>query len=93
MEIRPQGTATHLLYEGQAWPLTTVLSVTIADGRVQVLEKHDDNATVVLALDGENIKALHSSAQATLELPHIALCGMELFINAYRFELIEVCNG
>jgi hypothetical protein len=93
LEIRPQGTATHLLYEGQAWPLTTVLSVTIADGRVQVLEKHDDNATVVLALDGENIKALHSSAQATLELPHIALCGMELFINAYRFELIEVCNG
>jgi hypothetical protein len=93
LEIRPPGTATHLLYEGQAWPLAEALSITIKDGRVQLLEKHDDKATTVLVIDGENVKALHRSPQATVELPHIALCGMELFINAYRFELIEVCNG
>ena len=93
LAIRPPGTATHLLYEGQAWPLAEALSITIADGRVQLLEKHDDNATAVLAIDGENVVALHRSPKATVELPHIALCGMELFINAYRFELIEVCSG
>lgn len=93
LKIRPPGTATHLLHEGQAWPLAKALSITIADGRVQLLEKHDDNATAVLVIDGENVVALHRSPKATVELPHIALCGMELFINAYRFELIEVCSG
>ena len=93
LEIRPPGTATHLLYEGQAWPLTEALSITIENGRVQLLERHDDKATAVLVIDGENVVALHTSPKATVELPHIALCGMELFINAYRFELIEVCSG
>ncbi|MBT5105748.1 MAG: hypothetical protein HOM20_06140 [Porticoccaceae bacterium] len=69
------------------------MSITIESDRVQVLERHDDAATAVLVVEGEQVKALHKSPKATVELPHIALCGMELFINAYRFELIEVCNG
>lgn len=93
LELRPAGTATHLLYQGQAWPLQQPLSITIESDRVQVLERHDDAATAVLVVEGEQVKTLHKSPKATVELPHIALCGMELFINAYRFELIEVCNG
>jgi hypothetical protein len=93
LEIRPPGTATHLLYQGQAWPLQQPLSITIEGDRVQLLERHDDSATAVLIIEGEKVVALHKTPKATVELPHIALCGMELFINAYKFELIEVCNG
>jgi hypothetical protein len=93
LELRPPGTATHLLYEGQAWPLRQPLSITIEGGRVQLLERHDNSATAVLIIEGEAVKALHKNPKVIVELPHIALCGMELFVNAYRFELIEVCNG
>lgn len=93
LELRPPGIATHLLYEGQAWPLRQPLSITIEGGRVQLLERHDNSATAVLIIEGEAVKALHKNPKVIVELPHIALCGMELFINAYRFELIEVCNG
>ena len=93
LELRPPGIATHLLYEGQAWPLRQPLSITIEGGRVQLLERHDNSATAVLIIEGEAVNALHNHPKAIVELPHIALCGMELFINAYRFELIEVCNG
>ena len=93
LELRPPGTATHLLYEGQAWPLRQPLSITIEGGRVQLLERHENSATAVLIIEGEAVKVLHKNPKAIVELPHIALCGMELFINAYRFELIEVCNG
>ena len=91
--LTPPGTATHLLYQGQAWPLQQPLSITIEGDRVQVLERHDTNATAVLIIEGEEVVALHKNPKARVELPHIALCGMELHINAYKFELIEVCNG
>ena len=93
LELKPPGTATHLLYAGQAWPITEPLSITIEGDRVQVLEHHDNSATAVLIIEGEKVKTLHKSPKAQVELPHVALCGMELFINAYKFELIEVCNG
>ena len=93
LEVRLPGTATHLLYQGLAWPLQQPLSITIESNRVQVLEGHNDSATAVLTIKGEEVIALHKNPKATVELPHIALCGMELYINAYKFELIEVCNG
>jgi len=93
LDVRLPGTATHLLYQGLAWPLQQPLSITIESNRVQVLEGHCDSATAVLTIKGEEVIALHKNPNAIVELPHIALCGMELYINAHKFELIEVCNG
>jgi len=45
-----------------------------------------------MMIENNRIVALHKGPQVTLELPHITLGGMELHINDYRFELIEVCS-
>jgi len=92
LKIKSPGLATHLLYDGQAWPLNAPLSITIENGKVQIIEENDDTATAVMMIENNRIVALHKGPQVTLELPHITLGGMELHINDYRFELIEVCS-
>jgi hypothetical protein len=87
------GTATHLLHDGQAWPLNRPLGITIHSGSVDLCPGLSDRATLVLKVEQDHLRVLHQAPDTSLELPQLALCGAEIYINAYRFELIEVCDG
>lgn len=90
---KASGTATHLLHDGQAWPLNRPLGITIHSDRVDLSLGHSDSATLVLQVEKEHLKVLHQAPDTSLEVPQLALCGAEIYINVYKFELIEVCDG
>lgn len=92
-DIAPPKPATHLLYQGRAWPLNEPVSIGIDGKRLNITQLVDSRATLVISINNHSLNILHRDNQTSIELPDSAAPGGKIFIGDFRLQLIEVCNG
>ncbi len=91
-DIAPPAPATHLFYQGRAWPLNEPLSITIDGKRLNVTQLVDNNAALVLSICRGELNVIHLDSDRLIQLPNTTEPGEELFIGDHRLQLIEVFN-
>ncbi|MDG1819298.1 MAG: hypothetical protein P8H31_05645 [Porticoccaceae bacterium] len=92
-DIAPPKPATHLLYQGRAWPLNEPLSIGIDGKRLNITQLVDSSAALVVSINNHSLNILYRDNQISIELPESAAPGGKIFIGDFRLQLIEVCNG
>jgi hypothetical protein len=92
-DTAPPAPATHLLYQGRAWPLSEPLSIAMDGKRLNITQLVDNSAALVMSINRQGLNILHRDSAISIELPETAQPGGKLFIGDYQLLLIEVCNG
>lgn len=85
--------ATHLLYQGRAWPLNEPVSLCIDGKRLNITQLVDKSAALVISINNQHLNILHRDKALSIELPETTEPGGKIFIGDFRLKLIEVCNG
>ena len=92
-DTTPPTPATHLLYEGGAWPLDKPISLSIDGKRLNVTQLIDDSAALVLSVSNGDLNIIHRNNDRQIELPDTPQPGGKIFIDDHQLQLIEVFNG
>ena len=92
-DTAPPAPATHLLYQGKAWPLDEPLSIAMDGKRLNITQLVDSGAALVMSINKQGLNILHRDSAISIELPETAQPGGKIFIGDYQLLLIEVCNG
>lgn len=92
-DISPPAPATHLLYQGRAWPLNEPLSICLDGRRLNISQLVDSSAALVISLNNHSLNIIHRDSDIAIELPETTEPGGKIFIGDFRLQLIEVCNG
>lgn len=92
-DTAPPAPATHLLYQGRAWPLNEPLSIAMDGKRLTITQLVDKTAALVMSINSHGLNIIHRDSATPIELPETAQPGGKLFIGDYQLLLIEVCNG
>lgn len=93
-DISPPAPATHLLYQGRAWPLNEPLSLVIDGKRLNITQLVDSSAVLVMSINSQGLNIIYRDSATAIELPETAQPGGKIVIgDNYQLRLIEVCNG
>jgi hypothetical protein len=92
-DTAPPAPATHLLYQGRAWPLNEPLSIAMDGKRLNITPLVDKSAALVISMNKQGLNIIHRDSTSSIELPETAQPGGKIFIGDYQLLLIEVCNG
>lgn len=92
-DTAPPAPATHLLYQGRAWPLNEPVSLCIDGKRLNITQLVDKSAALVISINNQHLNILHRDKALSIELPETTEPGGKIFIGDFRLQLIEVCNG
>ena len=92
-DTAPPAPATHLLYQGRAWPLNEPLSIAMDGKRLNITQLVDKSASLVISINKQGLNIIHRDSATPIELPETAQPGGKIFIGDYQLLLIEVCNG
>jgi len=85
--------ATHLLHDRCAWPLSSVLSFTLAQDRLSIACKEQSGADLVLSLEDGNLSITQKKEDLYALLPNQVLPGETLQIDEHQLALIEVVDA
>lgn len=92
-DTQPPASASHLLYQGRAWPLNEPLSIAMDGKRLTITPLVDNSAVLVISADRQGLNIIHRDSAINIDLPDSAEPGGKIFIGDYQLLLIEVCNG
>jgi hypothetical protein len=87
------GYATHLLYNNQAWPLATAISIYLKNDQLSFKSGADKDATLALMITDSELGVLYQQPGYEVLLPRSSQPGGSIVIAGHKVKLIEVTNG
>ena len=85
--------ATHLLYNNQAWPLATAISIYLKNDQLSFKSGADKDATLALMITDSELGVLYQQPGNEVLLPKSSQPGGSIVIAGHKVKLIEVTNG
>ena len=85
--------ATHLLYNNQAWPLATAISIYLKNDQLSFKSGADKDATLALMITDSELGVLYQQPGYEVLLPRSSQPGGSIVIAGHKVKLIEVNNG
>ena len=85
--------ATHLLYNNQAWPLATAISIYLKNDQLSFKSGADKDATLALMITDSELGVLYQQPGNEVLLPRSSQPGGSIVIAGHKVKLIEVTNG
>jgi hypothetical protein len=85
--------ATHLLYNNQAWPLATAISIYLKNDQLSFKSGADKDATLALMITDSELGVLYQQPGYEVLLPRSSQPGGSIVIAGHKVKLIEVTNG
>ena len=85
--------ATHLLYNNQAWPLATAISIYLKNDQLSFKSGADKDATLALMITDSELGVLYQQPGNEVLLPKSSQPGGSIVIAGHKVKLIEVNNG
>ena len=85
--------ATHLLYNNQAWPLATAISIYLKNDQLSFKSGADKDATLALMITDSELGVLYQQPGNEVLLPRSSQPGGSIVIAGHKVKLIEVNNG
>ena len=92
-QTHPSGYATHLLYNNQAWPLATAISIYLKNDQLSFKSGADKDATLALMITDSELGVLYQQPGNEVLLPRSSQPGGSIVIAGHKVKLIEVNNG
>lgn len=92
-QTHQSGYATHLLYNNQAWPLATVISIYLKNDQLSFKSGADKDATLALMITDSELGVLYQQPGYEVLLPRSSQPGGSIVIAGHKVKLIEVNNG
>ena len=85
--------ATHLLYNNQAWPLATAISIYLKNDQLSLKSGADKDAALALMITDSELGVLYQQPGNEVLLPRSSQPGGSIVIAGHKVKLIEVNNG
>ena len=92
-QTHQSGYATHLLYNNQAWPLATAISIYLKNDQLSFKSGADKDATLALMITDSELGVLYQQPGNEVLLPRSSQPGGSIVIAGHKVKLIEVNNG
>ena len=92
-QTHQSGYATHLLYNNQAWPLATAISIYLKNDQLSFKSGADKDATLALMITDSELGVLYQQPGNEVLLPRSSQPGGSIVIAGHKVKLIEVKNG
>ena len=92
-QTHQSGYATHLLYNNQAWPLATAISIYLKNDQLSFKSGADKDATLALMITDSELGVLYQQPGNEVLLPRSSQPGGSIVIARHKVKLIEVNNG
>ena len=92
-QTHQSGYATHLLYNNQAWPLATAISIYLKNDQLSFKSGADKDATLALMITDSELGVLYQQPGNEVLLPRSSQPGGSIVIAGHKVKLIEVTNG
>ena len=92
-QTHQSGYATHLLYNNQAWPLATAISIYLKNDQLSFKSGADKDATLALMITDSELGVLYQQPRYEVLLPRSSQPGGSIVIAGHKVKLIEVNNG
>jgi hypothetical protein len=92
-QTHQSGYATHLLYNNQAWPLATAISIYLKNDQLSFKSGADKDATLALMITDSELGVLYQQPGYEVLLPRSSQPGGSIVIAGHKVKLIEVTNG
>ena len=92
-QTHQSGYATHLLYNNQAWPLATAISIYLKNDQLSFKSGADKDATLALMITDSELGVLYQQPGYEVLLPRSSQPGGSIVIAGHKVKLIEVNNG
>lgn len=92
-QTHQSGYATHLLYNNQAWPLATAISIYLKNDQLSFKSGADKDATLALMITDSELGVLYQQPGNEVLLPKSSQPGGSIVIAGHKVKLIEVNNG
>ena len=92
-QTHQSGYATHLLYNNQAWPLATAISIYLKNDQLSLKSGADKDATLALMITDSELGVLYQQPGNEVLLPRSSQPGGSIVIAGHKVKLIEVNNG
>ena len=92
-QTHQSGYATHLLYNNQAWPLATAISIYLKNDQLSFKSGADKDATLALMITDSELGVLYQQPGYGVLLPRSSQPGGSIVIAGHKVKLIEVTNG
>lgn len=92
-QTHQSGYATHLLYNNQAWPLATAISIYLKNDQLSFKSGADKDATLALMITDSELGVLYQQPGYGVLLPRSSQPGGSIVIAGHKVKLIEVNNG
>ena len=92
-QTHQSGYATHLLYNNQAWPLATAISIYLKNDQLSFKSGADKDATLALMITDSELGVLYQQSGNQVLLPKSSQPGGSIVIAGHKVKLIEVNNG
>ena len=92
-QTHQSGYATHLLYNNQAWPLATAISIYLKNDQLSFKSGADKDATLALMITDSELGVLYQQPGYEVLLPKSSQPGGSIVIAGHKVKLIEVTNG
>ena len=92
-QTHQSGYATHLLYNNQAWPLATAISIYLKNDQLSFKSGADKDAALALMITDSELGVLYQQPGNEVLLPRSSQPGGSIVIAGHKVKLIEVTNG
>ena len=92
-QTHQSGYATHLLYNNQAWPLATAISIYLKNDQLSLKSGADKDAALALMITDSELGVLYQQPGNEVLLPKSSQPGGSIVIAGHKVKLIEVNNG
>lgn len=92
-QTHQSGYATHLLYNNQAWPLATAISIYLKNDQLSFKSGADKDATLALMITDSELGVLYQQPGNEVLLPKSSQPGGSIVIAGHKVKLIEVNHG
>ena len=92
-QTHQSGYATHLLYNNQAWPLATAISIYLKNDQLSFKSGADKDATLALMISDSELGVLYQQPGNEVLLPKSSQPGGSIVIAGHKVKLIEVNHG
>ena len=92
-QTHQSGYATHLLYNNQAWPLATAISIYLKNDQLSFKSGADKDAALALMITDSELGVLYQQPGNEVLLPKSSQPGGSIVIAGHKVKLIEVNNG
>ena len=92
-QTHQSGYATHLLYNNQAWPLATAISIYLKNDQLSFKIGADKDATLAVIIKDSEFCVLYQQPGNKISLPKNSQPGGSIVIAGHQVNLIEVNHG